>query len=600
MYLLKQLWPHLRHYRGALLLGALFIIISNVFAIYPAQLVRESFDLVGVYIKEYNTTTDPVKQAAIRDEGVWLALKYGGLVLAMALLRGLFLFFMRQTIIVVSRKVEYDQKRELFGKFQGLSLRLLRKQRTGDLMARISEDVSNVRMFTGPGLMYTFNTITLFVMILVTMLAVNPLLTLYVLMPLPLLALAIFVVHKIIIQRTDVQQQQLSLLSSFTQEVFSGIRVLKAYVREQNAADRFDSESKEFMRRALRLVAVDALFFPIIMLMIGASIVFTIWVGGEEVIAGNITYGNIAEFILYVNLLIWPVTALGWVTSLSQRAVASQQRIAEVLALQSELHFPEQGPEPSNYTLEMRGVSLCYPDTGIEALKQVNATLPQGQTIGIVGPTGSGKTSLANLLVRLMDPDTGSITLGGHPLKDYAEPQLRQWFGYVQQDVLLFSDTIARNIAFAKPEATPTEIAAAARFAGVYDDIMGFPDGFETMVGERGVSLSGGQKQRISIARAWLTKPSIFILDDALSAVDAVTEAHIVQQLRDPEAFAGQVPTLIIISHRIRTVQHADLILVLEDGHITQQGTHEALLADTKGYYARLHQRQELETQVEQ
>lgn len=596
-YLFSQLGPYFYRYRWLLIWGGLSIIISNLFAVFPAQVFREGIDELAAHVRQSGADMDKPAPDHMISEGLATGLYYGLILLALAILKGIFLFFMRQTLIVMSRKIEYEQKKHLFEKFQTLSLRNLRSLQTGDLMARISEDVSNVRMYVGPGIMYTFNTVTLFIIILAVMLAVNVELTLYVLMPLPLLALAIYLVHRVIIRRTDEQQQQLSTLSNFTQEAFSGIRVLKAYVKENETANRFQQESLEYKRRAMRLVKVDALFFPIIMLMIGLSILFTLWFGGEAVIRGEITLGNITEFMIYVGLLIWPVTALGWVTSLSQRAVASQRRIEEILKMESEIKFPAVAAPPKGYSLEVIDASLTYPESGVAAMKGISLSLPEGQTLGIVGPTGSGKSTLANVMVRLMDPDSGQVLLDGKPISDYTEQQVRSIFGYVQQDVLLFSDSIARNIAFGRSDATREEIEAAARFAGVYDDIMGFPEGFETQIGERGVTLSGGQKQRLSIARAWLIRPRIFILDDALSAVDTQTEEHILQNLKDTTAYGGTPPSLVIVSHRLHSVMHADHILVIENGAITQQGRHEELLQQ-EGLYARLHLRQQMEQEI--
>jgi ATP-binding cassette subfamily B protein len=570
------------------LLGIVCIIISNWFQLYPAQIVREAIDEVARQVKAGTAAQE-------RETIWWLVVKFSALIVGAAFLRGFFLFLVRQTIIVSSRLIEFDQKQLLFDHYQGFTLTQLRRHRTGDLMARIAEDISNVRQFTGPVIMYSINALVTFVMILVVMLYVNTELTLYVMTPLPFISLLIYVVHSRIIKRSEEKQQQLSTLSSYAQEAFSGIRLLRAYAREDAARERFRTESLLYQQRALRLISIDAIFFPLVMIMIGLSTILTIWIGGEKVIAGTITLGNIAEFVIYTSLLIWPVTALGWVTSLLQKAAASQQRINEILAERPDILFPEPGEPLADSTLAFRSVDFVYHDTGIQAIRNVAFSLPPGRMLGIVGRTGSGKSTLANLCLRLLEPTNGAITLGDKPLTAYSRDTLRGSFGYVPQEVFLFSDTLRANIAFGKLNATEAEIIEAAQFAGVWEDIQHMSEGLDTRIGERGVTLSGGQRQRIGLARAWLRKPQILLLDDSLSAVDAETEARILHNLRHKLSEGNYRPTLILISHRLSAVEPADEILVLEQGRLAERGTHAHLL-EQQGLYADMHRRQQLES----
>lgn len=588
--------PYFIKYRWYLIGGTFFIILSNWLSIWPAQVVRYAFDLVEEMIKINSLTKGFKAQEGLHSFITKTLIIYAVLVVVLSILRGVFLFLVRQTLIVLSRKIEFEQKNELYLHYQNWSRRLFKKHRTGDLMSRISEDIGNVRMFTGPGIMYSINTFTLFVMIFITMLFVNVELTLYVMIPLPLMAVAIYFVHSMIIKRSEEAQAQLGILTSFVQESFSGIRLLKAYGRETVFNKKYESESLAYRGKAMRQVQVDAFFFPMIMLLIGLSNIFIVWIGGEKVISGQLSIGNIAEFIIYVNLLVWPIAALGWVTSLLQKAAAGQNRINEVLSQQSEIKFPAESPPIPEGSIEFDHVSLTYPETGIQALNNLSFKVTPKSVFGIVGMTGSGKSTVANAMCRLIEADSGQIKIGGKPIESWSEKALREAIAYVTQDVFLFSDTVSNNIAFGCANATEEEIHNAARFAGLYDDIMDFPEGFQTIIGERGVTLSGGQKQRLSIARAYLIKAPILILDDSLSAIDTRTEERILNNLRDFKTSKYQ-PTLIIITHRLTSVQQADEIIVLDEGKLIEQGKHNELV-NMNGLYAKMYFRQQLEEEI--
>lgn len=510
----------------------------------------------------------------------------------MALLKGVFMFFMRQTIIVMSRHIEYDLKNEIFDHYQTLPTSFYRRNNTGDLMARISEDVGRVRMYIGPAMMYGINMVTLFLMVIPFMFTINPKLTLYSLIPLPLLSMSIYFVNNIINRRSEEIQRSLSKLSTFVQEAFSGIRVLKAFVREEESALEFDKASDDYKDKSLKLTFVTALFFPLILALIGLSVIITVFVGSIEVMGGALSVGNIAEFIIYVNMLTWPVTSLGWITSIVQRAEASQKRINEFLNTKNDIVSQSNISAQLEGSISFKNVSFFYPDTGIRALRGINFEMKPGESIAIIGTTGSGKSTIANLVSRLYDVSSGEIFIDGIPIKDYNISSLRDQIGMVPQDVFLFSDTIKGNIAFGNAELTMEQIEKAAADADLLDNIGDFPKGFETRVGERGITLSGGQKQRVSIARAIAKNPKILILDDALSAVDTKTENRILNALK----IIMKGRTSIIISHRVSSAQLADKVIVLDDGVIIEQGTHEDLMG-AEGSYRDLYDRQ-LATEV--
>ncbi|RFZ85574.1 ABC transporter ATP-binding protein [Mucilaginibacter terrenus] len=577
-------------YRWRLVPGILFVIISNIFAVLPAQVVRVAFDLVTENISTYHLFAGFDRQSMIYDIFGSSLLMFGLLVLILALLRGLFLFFMRQTIILMSRHIEYDMKNEIYEHYQKLSLAFYRRHNTGDLMNRVTEDVSRVRMYLGPGIMYSINTVVLFVLVIYAMVTVNLRLAVFSILPLPILAVIIFYVNTVIEYRSEQIQKRLSALSSFVQENFSGIRVIKSYVREAFVRSKFADESEEYKTQSMAMVKVQAMFFPSMVLLIGLSGVLTMYVGGVEVMKGNITAGNIAEFIVYLNMLAFPVISLGWVTSLVQRAAASQKRINEFLHEEPEIQSPNTAPLRLQGSIEFKNVSFVYPDTGIKALKQVSFIANPGEMVAIIGRTGSGKSTVANLIMRMYDTTEGSILIDGQPLKGINLESYRSQIGFVPQEVFLFSDKISHNIAFSADVLDMPRVEQAAKDAAVYNNIIELEQGFETLIGERGVTLSGGQKQRVSIARAIAKQPQVLIFDDCLSAVDTRTEEEILSNL----GRIMQGKTSIIISHRISTIKNADKILVIDNGEIIEQGTHTELM-ELKTAYFELYEKQLLE-----
>lgn len=572
-------------YKYHLLGGLVFILLSNFFAIYPAQVTRFTIDYLHDAVWLNNQTNGADFQSQLLSQFFEAFFIFFLIIIASTLIKGVFMFFMRQTIIVMSRHIEYDLKNEVYKHYQSLPLSFYKQNRTGDLMARISEDVSQVRMYIGPAIMYALNLIVLFVLVITVMLSVNSYLTILVLIPLPFLSIGIYLISTIINNKSSKVQQQLSALSSFSQSSFAGIRVLKSFNREEQNIRQFSGESLTFKSLSLQLMRVDSLFAPVITLLIGASTIITIYFGGKQYINGNISLGNIAEFVLYVNMLTWPVTSIGWVSSIIQKAAVSQQRINEFLNTKSAIQSGNLVlSEHENFSIRFNHVSFTYPESGIAALNDVSFYIEPGSSLGITGKTGSGKSTIALLLTRLYDVDEGEILINEINIKEYNLHSLRNQIGYVPQDVFLFSETIYNNIVFglnsdAKAKQDDVEIAAQA--ADVLDNIKGFPLGFSTVIGERGITLSGGQKQRLSIARALIKNPAMLILDDCLSAVDTSTEHRILNNLKS----TLKNKSVIYISHRISTVQHADQLLVIANQTIAEQGSHAELMALKGEYY---------------
>ncbi|MFH1320816.1 MAG: ABC transporter ATP-binding protein [Bacteroidota bacterium] len=643
---LQHLNKYFYKYRYRFLLGIIFVTISNIFAIYPAQIIREAFDEVAKHFEMMPGKGFGAKEFFLTGlmQDMTLTQKlifFGAAILVLAMMKALFTFLMRQTIIVMSRFIEYDLKNEIYSQYQKLSMSFYKINNTGDLMNRISEDVTRVRMYLGPAVMYSIYTVILFILVISIMISVNPKLTLYVLLPLPVLSFTIYYVSSIINKKSEAVQRQLSKLSTHSQEAFSGIRVLKAYTRVESSVKEFERECDNYKIKSLELVRVNALFHPFMILLIGLSTLLTVYIGGVEAIAGNISTGNIAEFVIYVNMLTWPVASLGWVTSLVQRAAASQERINEFLNEKPDILSPLLKETPVHTSLsgggegqrkkggggmtniegavEFLNVSFIYPDSGIKALDNITFKVNPGSSIAILGRTGSGKSTIAHLITRLYDVSGGEVLINNKNVNTIELDFLRNSIGYVPQDVFLFSDTIANNIAFGlnvsddgqltrifqqrmgneevyresdikQKKSGAKLIEQVAKDAVIYDDIIKFPKRFNTYVGERGITLSGGQKQRVSIARAIIKNPKILVLDDCMSAVDTETEQEILSNL--VKIMTGT--TTIIISHRVSSVMNSNQIIVLDTGQIIERGDHDSLFAQ-EGVYYQMYQKQLLE-----
>ncbi|MDE3741855.1 ABC transporter ATP-binding protein [Maribacter polysaccharolyticus] len=572
---LKHLNKYFKKYWLKLLAGMAITIVAKIFQLVMPSYVQKSISTVEDFIK------GEITQEVAKDG----LLEYILIIIGAALLSGFFTFLMRQTIIYVSRYIEYDLKNEIFDHYQFLSLNFYKKNRTGDLMNRISEDVSQVRMYTGPALMYGLNTITLFACIIPIMFITAPTLAAYTLIPLPILSVLIYQISKIIHKRSTVVQEYLSTLSTFTQEVFSGVSVIKAYAIEPKINEELKVLALEGKQKSMDLAKVNAWFFPLMILLIGISNIFVIYIGGQQYIKGEITsVGVIAEFVLYVNMLTWPVAVVGWLTSIVQRAEASQKRINQFLNEKPEIINEVEKETPINGKIEFKNVSYTYEDTNIVALKNISFTIEEGETVAILGKTGSGKSTILDLIARLYDVTSGEIRIDDTPIKKLNLHSLRNAIGAVPQDAFLFSDTIKNNIKFGNFKASDEEVIQMAKNAVVHENIMEFKKQYDTVLGERGITLSGGQKQRISIARALLKDPEIYLFDDCLSAVDTETEETILNNLQK----ASRAKTTIIVSHRVSSAKNADKILVLNEGELLQIGTHEEL-NNIKGYYKELH-----------
>jgi len=557
-------------YKWRFLLGILFIVIANYFGV-----------KMPVYVKD---TTDQLLDTTVvktTSQALVLALKVGGIYVLLSVASGIFLFLTRQTIIIMSRLIEFDLKNEIYAHYQRLDYSFYKKNATGDLMNRISEDVSQVRMYLGPGIMYTINLIALFFLVIYQMINVNALLTLFVLIPLPIMSFLIYKVSsKMNTLSTEVQKEQ-SLLSTIAQETFAGIRVVKAYSREKETHDKFNASSLNYKKKNMRLVLVNSLFMPTIVFLIGVSTILSIYIGGLYYFEAKITIGGIVAFIMFVNKLTWPFASLGWVTSINQRAAASQKRINEFLQIQPEIVNINHESFELKGDIEFKNVSYTYPNSGIEALNNVSFTIKEGETFAIIGKTGSGKSTIVNMLMRQFDPTSGEVTVNQEDLRTINLEDYRNQSGVVPQEVFLFSETIAENIRFGKnDELNQEEIIEAARKAHVLNNIEAFPDKFETILGERGVNLSGGQKQRISIARALIRHPKLLVLDDCLSAVDTETEEIILSNLKSD----SDKRTTVIVSHRISSIRNASNIIVLDHGKVIEQGSHEELMALNQSY----------------
>lgn len=577
MKALKKLNPYFLKHKWLLITGGVFVIISVVFKLFPALLIRNSFDTIARVIEDY-------KSGAVRDETVrWELIRYGLYIIASAVLQGIFMYFMRQTIIVMSRHIEYDLKNVVFDHYQRLTQRFFKKNNTGDLMNRISEDVGKVRMYVGPAIMYTLNTGFTIILVISIMISVSPKLTLLTLIPLPFLAYLIYKVASLIQERSHAVQSQLSNLSTFAQESFSGTRVIKSYHKTPWFFEKFKEQALEYRSVNEKLFRVNAVFQPLMIFMVGLSTLITIFVGGKLYMAGEVSAGNITEFIYYVNLLTWPIASIGWVTSLVQSASASMERLDEFLNEAPDFESGQYIPKEFKGRIVFEKVSFTYPNSGVEALKDVSFELEAGQSLGVLGKTGAGKSTVAALIVRQYDPTSGRITIDGVDLKEWNLPALKSHLGWVPQEAFLFSDTIANNIAFGMDALDLAEVINAAKAAGVHDNISEFPKSYETRVGERGVTLSGGQKQRVSIARALIKKPEIMVFDDCLSAVDTETEEIILRNIKA----ATQDVSSLIVAHRISSVKHCDQIICLEDGRVIERGTAEEL-EQAGGHYTEL------------
>ncbi len=579
---MKHLWAlnkYIFSYKARFLLGLCFVGLSVYFSILVPPTIRKALDFIIDKVKNLDQTQVGGFEEFLQAD----IIKFAGMVIGFSLLSGFFMYCMRKTIIVMSRLIEYDLRRDIYDHYQALDLSFFKQNQTGDLMSRISEDVSKIRMYLGPAIMYGIRVTFLFSFIIYSMFQVSTTLSLYALLPLPILSISIYYVSSIINKKSALIQGQIAKLNSIAQEVYSGIRIIKSYVKEDAFYEYFDSESDDYKTKALGLARVQALFFPLMILLVSVSTILTIYIGGKLVVRGEISPGNIAEFIIYINMLTWPITSIGWIASIIQQAEASQERINKVLSVDPKISNQTTEALDLNGAIEFRDVTFTYKDTGITAMKDVNFKINKGERVAIVGRTASGKSTIAELLLRFYDPEAGEILINGKNLKEVNLHELRRKIGYVPQDIFLFSDTIESNLKFGAEDASKAQMENFTRLASLEKDIKGFPEGYQTSVGERGVTLSGGQNQRVSIARALIKNPEIVILDDCLSAVDASTELEILAHLQD--ILEGK--TTIVITHRLSNLMTFDKIIVLEEGRISDIGTHE-ILAETNAFYRQI------------
>lgn len=579
MKALQYLNKYFYKYRTKLLLGFLITVIARIFSLFAPRLIGNSLTAVEQYLQSENADLGAIQRILMINILI---------IIGTTLVSGFFTFLMRQTIINVSRYIEFDLKNEIFWHYQKLTQRFYKNNRTGDLMNRISEDVGKVRMYVGPAFMYSINTVSLFIIVISYMISIAPTLTLYTILPLPILSVTIYKLSRIINVRSTLVQEVLSKMSSFAQESFSGIAVIKSYNLQSKMRGGFDQLASESYQKNMALVKVQAWFFPLMILLIGCSNLIVIYVGGNQYINSEIEIGVLAEFIIYVNMLTWPVAVVGWITSIVQQAEASQKRINNFLEEQPEINDGQGVENEIKGAIEFKNVSLKYPETQIQALDKVQLKIPAGSTVGIIGNIGSGKSSLLDLISRLYDPTEGEITLDGIDLNEFTLKQLRQTIGYIPQNAFLFSESIEDNIRFGSLNAPIEEIHQASKKAAVHENIIAFKEGYKTLLGERGVTLSGGQIQRVSIARAFIKDPKILLLDDCLSAVDTDTEEEILNHLKA----VSKNKTTLIVSHRISSLKHADQIIVFENGKIVQQGKHPGLIS-VQGYYKELFEKQQ-------
>lgn len=581
MNALKYLNKYFYKYRTKLFLGFLITIIARIFSLFAPRLIGNSLTAVEKYLQSENNDFEKIQHILMVNILI---------IIGATLISGFFTFLMRQTIINVSRFIEFDLKNEIFWHYQKLTQRFYKNNRTGDLMSRISEDVSKVRMYVGPAFMYSINTISLFIIVISYMISIAPILTLYTILPLPILSFTIYKLSRIINEKSTLVQEVLSKMSSRAQESFSGIAVIKSYNLQSKIYNKFNDLAIESYQKNMSLVKVQAWFFPLMILLIGCSNLIVIYIGGNQYINNEIEIGVLAEFIIYVNMLTWPVAVVGWITSIVQQAEASQKRINSFLKEQPEIIDGKGVDKFIKGEIELNNVSLLYPETQIEALKGVSLKISEGSTVGIIGNIGSGKSSILDIISRLYDPSKGSIKLDGVDMKEYTLDQIRENIGYIPQNAFLFSESIEDNIRFGAQKIELKDIKEASKKAAVHQNIISFKDSYDTLLGERGVTLSGGQIQRISIARALIKNSKILLLDDCLSAVDTDTEEEILKNLKN----VSTKKTTVIVSHRISSLKHADKIIVLENGEIIQQGKHSDLI-ESKGYYKELFEKQQTE-----